>query len=341
MLEDEPLLLESVHRALSPGGYSVRAAGSAEEAAALFAASPADVVISDTDGLSFLGRVRELSPHTQRILATGDADLKRIEEASLEGTVDRYLHKPWDDAALRMVVRSAVAQQRLERQLVQTAQLTVAGQLAAGVAHDINNPLASILAFSQLMRDEPGRSESDLEALRLVAAAATRGKQIVEALLRFVRRSTPEDRGLVDLNSICDDAAALVRPQAKGRSATLSVEHPREQTWAFGNANLLSQVCVNLLQNAIHAVGARGNVLLACAAAGDQVALSVKDDGPGIPADVRPRIFEPFFTTSAEGTGLGLSIVHRIVEHHGGAIRVDSEAGRGATFTVLLPALEP
>src|SRR5262249_20957767 len=119
VVDGEPRVLEAVHRSLSPAGYSVRTSGSAEEGLTLFAASPSEVVISDyamrgMDGLSFLRRVRELSPHTQRILATRHADLKRIDEKSLEGVVDRYLRKPWDAPALRIVVRSAVAQHRLD-----------------------------------------------------------------------------------------------------------------------------------------------------------------------------------------------------------------------------------
>src|SRR5262249_43996121 len=111
VVDGEPRVLEAVHRSLSPAGYSVRTSGSAEEGLTLFAASPSEVVISDyamrgMDGLSFLRRVRELSPHTQRILATRHADLKRIDEKSLEGAVDRYLRKPWDAPALRIVVRS-------------------------------------------------------------------------------------------------------------------------------------------------------------------------------------------------------------------------------------------
>src|SRR5262249_24920207 len=154
-----------------------------------------------------------------------------------------------------------------------------------------------------------------------------RGKQIVEALLRFVRRSPPEERGPVDMNAICGEAVALVRTQTKGRKVALSAEHPREQTWAFGNANQLSQVCVNLLQNAVQAGGARASVVTPGRPGAYQVVLAVKDAGRAPLAEVRARIFEPFFTTKAEGTGLGLSIVHRIVEEHGGSIRFDSEPG--------------
>ena len=121
----------------------------------------------------------------------------------------------------------------------------------------------------------------------------------------------------------------------------LIVDHPPEQTWVEANANQLAQVAINLLQNAVHAVGVKGVITLSCGPRGEHMALSVKDDGSGMTPDVRAHLFEPFFTTKAEGvgTGLGLSIVHRIVEEHGGAITVESEAGQGATFTVFLPPL--
>ena len=492
VVDDDPQVVSAALRSLEKTGFRIRTAETAEEALALFAVAPADIVLSDysmpgMDGLAFLRKVRQLAPHTQRILMTGRADLEAIESANLEGAIDRYLPKPWDPLQLRIVVRSASVQRRLDleneelqrlaarrqqeleqmnasleervrlrtgqlaraklewersfdaisdpvsivtrertvrranlayaaagkrdvrsvpgerchlalfgreepcegcpldlmaggsaqsriaiagrsfrvtayplgsgeavctyrdvtaeeeaaHKLVQTAKLSAAGQLAAGVAHEINNPLASILAFSQLMRDEPGRSEPDLEALRLMSSAALRGKQIVEALLRFVRRTPEGQRAPVDLNFVCEEAAALMRPQIKGLQVTLTVEHPREQTWIEGNANQLSQVLINLLQNAVHAVGTKGNIVLSCGPAGEKVALAVRDDGAGIDPEVRARIFEPFFTTKPEGvgTGLGLSIVHGIVEAHGGAISVESEPGKGAVFTILLPPL--
>jgi two-component system NtrC family sensor kinase len=238
--------------------------------------------------------------------------------------------------------RDITADEESARQMIHSAKLTAAGQLAAGVAHEVNNPLASILAFSQLMKDEPGRSPSDFEALRLISSAALRCKHIVETLLRFVRRSESDEKQPADLNYIVDEAGALMKPQIKGLDVQLTVEHPKEQTWVEGNANQLAQVAINLLQNAVHAVGLKGKIRLFAGPRGEHMVMSVSDDGPGIPPEVRPRIFEPFFTTKAEGvgTGLGLSIVHRIVEDHGGAIVVESEPGQGATFNVVLPPLK-
>jgi two-component system NtrC family sensor kinase len=191
------------------------------------------------------------------------------------------------------------------------------------------------------MKGEAGRNAEDLEALKLIESSALRCKYIVETLLRFVRRPRQDERGPVDVNLVCEEAAALVRPQIKGLQVELSVEHPREQTWVDGNANHLAQVLINLLQNAVHAVGTKGKIRLACGPSNGAVQLLVGDDGPGIPADIRERIFEPFFTTKPEGvgTGLGLSITHRIVEEHRGSIALETEPGAGTTFTITLPPL--
>ncbi len=237
--------------------------------------------------------------------------------------------------------RDVTAEEEVARQLLQSEKLTAAGQLAAGVAHEINNPLASILAFSQIMKGEPGRTPADLEALRLIESSALRCKYIVETLLRFVRRPRQDERGPVDVNQICEEAASLIRPQIKGLQVELSVEHPREQTWVEGNGNHLAQVLINLLQNAVHAVGTQGKIRLACVPVNGAVQVLVGDDGPGMTPDIRARIFEPFFTTKPEGvgTGLGLSITHRIIEEHGGSIAVETEPGAGTTFTITLPPL--
>ncbi|HUJ27423.1 MAG TPA: ATP-binding protein, partial [Myxococcales bacterium] len=229
----------------------------------------------------------------------------------------------------------------MERQLAQSEKLNAAGQLAAGVAHEINNPLASILAFSQVMRAEPGRSAPDVEALKLIESSALRCKYIVEALLKFVRKPQKQ-RSPLDLRTVCEEAVALMRPQIKGLDVQLSLEPPAASSWVLANSNQLVQVLINLLQNAVHAVGTRGRIRVFWSRIGDRVGLSVSDDGPGIPPDIRDRIFEPFFTTKAEGvgTGLGLSITHRIVEEHGGTITVESVPGAGTTFTALFPPLE-
>jgi two-component system NtrC family sensor kinase len=245
---------------------------------------------------------------------------------------------PFADGGTVMVWKDVTDEREVTRRLVQAEKMAAVGQLAGGVAHEINNPLGGILAFAQLMSQDE-RSESDRESLRLIQDAAVRAKRIVESLLRFSRRPRDEERGEIDLARVAEDALFLVQPQLK--AGPVEVLRRLEPARALGNANLLQQVAVNLLVNAVQAVGGRGRITIATRPCGpDRVELVVSDDGPGIPADVASRIFEPFFTTKPEGqgTGLGLSICYRIVEDHGGTIRHDPAPEGGAAFVVQLPA---
>jgi two-component system, NtrC family, sensor kinase len=245
---------------------------------------------------------------------------------------------PFADGGTVAVWKDVTDEREVTRRLVQAEKMAAVGQLAGGVAHEINNPLGGILAFAQLMAQDE-RPESDRESLRLIQDAALRAKRIVESLLRFSRRPRQEERGEVDLVKVVDEAVFLIQPQLKGRQ----VEIVREfvPALAMGNANLLQQVAVNLLVNALQAVGHHGRVTLSTSATQPgRVQLVVADDGPGIPPEVAGRIFEPFFTTKPEGqgTGLGLSICYRIIEDHGGTIHHEPVPGGGAAFVVELPA---
>ena len=219
--------------------------------------------------------------------------------------------------------------------------MAAVGQLAGGVAHEINNPLGGILAFSQLMKRDAGRSAPDQEALQLIEESALRCKRIVESLLQFSRRSRAEDRRTFDLSACVDDACFLFRGQLKqAPSTTLQLSIQRELPQVFGDPAQLGQVVLNLLQNGLHALaGTPGTLSVSTGRRDMAVYFSVTDTGTGISSDVRPHIFEPSFTTKppGQGTGLGLAIAYRIVEDHGGTFEVKTEPARGSTFTVLLP----
>ena len=245
---------------------------------------------------------------------------------------------PFADGGTVVAWKDVTEEREVTRRLVQAEKMAAVGQLAGGVAHEINNPLGGILAFAQLMSQEQ-RPEADHESLRLIQDAAVRAKRIVESLLRFSRRPREEEWGEVDLAKVAEDALFLMQPQLKG--VQVEIVRQLEPALATGNANLLQQVVVNLLVNALQALGHQGRIEIATRPAQPgRVQLVVADDGPGIPSDVAGRIFEPFFTTKPEGqgTGLGLSICYRIVEDHGGTIRHDAARGGGAAFVVEIPA---
>ncbi|MBI5542304.1 MAG: response regulator [Deltaproteobacteria bacterium] len=239
------------------------------------------------------------------------------------------------------IYRETTEEHALTRRMLQTEKLAAVGQLAAGVAHEINNPLGGILAFTQLMQRDPGRAKSDLETLRDIEHAALRCKRIVESLLKFSRRA-PQGKLVFDVNKAVEDAVVLFKAQLKSKpKAHLRQEISAEPLRIEGDANQIEQVVLNLLVNALQALKAgEGTVgVCTCVAEDGAVEIKVEDDGMGILPEVRARLFEPAFTTKppGEGTGFGLAISWSIAESHGGSIEVDSEAGRGSVFTLRLP----
>ncbi len=237
-----------------------------------------------------------------------------------------------------VVWKDVTEEREVTRRLLQAEKMAAVGQLAGGVAHEINNPLGGILAFAQLMSQDE-RSEGDRESLRLIADAAVRAKRIVESLLRFSRRPREDERGEVDLAKVAEDALFLMQSQLK--EGHIATELGLAPAVALGNANQLQQILVNLLVNALQAIGNRGLIRVATGPGKPgHVRAVVSDDGPGIPPDIAGRVFEPFFTTKPEGqgTGLGLSICYRIAEEHGGTIRHEPVPGGGASFVLEIPA---
>jgi len=243
------------------------------------------------------------------------------------------------DGAAVLVFKDVTDEREVGRRLFHAEKMSAVGQLAGGVAHEINNPLGGILAFAQMMAREKDRSADDKESLRLIQDAALRAKRIVESLLRFSRRPKAEERGKVDLTVVCDDALFLLLSQLK--DPRYEVVREFAPAAAIGNANQLQQIVVNLVVNAIQAMHGGGRIVVSTGPAGPgRVRFSVTDEGTGLSEDVSKRIFEPFFTTKPEGqgTGLGLSICYQIAEEHGGSIRAENAPGMGARFTVELPA---
>jgi two-component system NtrC family sensor kinase len=247
-----------------------------------------------------------------------------------------------EEDAFVVVFKDVTEEREVARRLFHAEKMSAIGQLAGGVAHEINNPLGGILAFTQLMSRED-RDPVDLENLKLIQDAAMRAKRIVESLLRFSRRPRDEERGPVDLAHVADEALFLVQAQMKDDRVEVVRDYSTPGL-ALGNANQLQQIFVNLVVNALQAMDGKGRLTLSVGpAAPGRVRASVMDTGPGVSPEIAKRIFEPFFTTKPEGkgTGLGLSICYQIVDDHGGSIRVEPGVEQGASFVVELPAAQP
>ncbi|MFN3973815.1 MAG: sensor histidine kinase [Dehalococcoidia bacterium] len=226
-----------------------------------------------------------------------------------------------------------------QAQLVQSAKMASVGTLAAGIAHEIANPLFAIQGRAELLLRAPERhlaSEKAKEYLATIHTMAQRASQIIRELLTFARtQGTPEP---VHLPEVIEVALDLVGKEVTQQGVEVYKEY-KEVPPIQGVANNLQQVFINLLLNARDAMPHGGTILIRCWAEGDKVKALVKDSGVGIPKEAQARLFEPFFTTKepGKGTGLGLYICHRIVTEHGGRISVMSEEGEGTEVLLEFP----
>lgn len=225
-------------------------------------------------------------------------------------------------------------------QMTRAEHLATLGELAAGLAHEIRNPLAGIAGVIEIIgRDLPEASPAR-EVLQEVQREVLHIKRILSDLLDYARPRAPDFR-LTDLNTTAEHAVALARQQALSRPIEIElrcadglppVEHDTAQ---------IQQVLLNLLLNAIQAIPAEGRVTVSLEARGGFALITVSDTGRGIAPEHLPSIFRPFFTTKGQGTGLGLSLARRIVESHGGRLEVTSQLGKGSVFSAWLPLRRP
>jgi PAS domain S-box-containing protein len=226
-----------------------------------------------------------------------------------------------------------------ERRLMQSAKLAAIGELVAGVAHELNNPLTVVKTTAALLETElSGEAAADARAIR---EHADRAARIVRGLLHFARR-TPPERLPTDLNQVVARVCAFREDGLRAGHVALETRLAPDLPLTLADGPQLEQVVLNLVNNAEQAIASgrgRGRVTVATGAGEGSLRIRVEDDGPGIPGEVLARVFDPFFTTRAvgEGTGLGLAVSHGIVAEHGGSITARSEPGAGAVFTVEIP----
>jgi signal transduction histidine kinase len=225
-----------------------------------------------------------------------------------------------------------------QSQLVQSAKMAAIGELAAGVAHELNNPLTSVLGFAELLMWQTQPEDPDWNDLNTIAEEARRARNIVRDLLDFARQSesSPEPS---NVNELLVQTLALLRRQLANEDVELVEDYASDLPTLVLSINGIKQTFLNLISNALQAMPQGGTLTVSTALIGDEVAVGIADTGTGIPDDELPRIFEPFFTTKpvGRGTGLGLSVSLGIVQEHGGRITVQSRVCEGSLFTVWLP----
>ena len=246
-----------------------------------------------------------------------------------------------------VLVEDVTLPKRLERQMLLTERLSTAGRLVAGVAHELNNPLATIAGCAEVLRERARDPElCALDAfkdfpgyLALIEDEAYRCKEFTGSLLQFVREPGSR-RAPTDLNALVEKTLELLRHQPRFAESRMLTDLDPALPEVVANEGQLRQVVLGLSANALEAMEGRGTLLARTRPLDNgEVEVALVDEGPGIAAHVLPRIFDPFFTTKppGQGTGLGLAIAQGIVADHGGRIEVTSRVGEGSTFRVLLP----
>ena len=280
--------------------------------------------------------------------------VRRTEEEiaiASEARVIRLTAAPLPDAGdggTRVIVlaEDVTLAKRLERQMLLTERLTTAGRLAAGVAHELNNPLATIAGCAESLVGRlaeamipDAEAEADFRRyLGLIQEEAFRCKDITGSLLQFVREPGSR-RGLTDMNALVLKTIELLSHQARFSASSFATELTPDLPFVTANEGQLRQVFLGLAANALEAMDGRGRLTFRTRLTRDEVDVEFEDEGPGIPDDVLARIFDPFFTTKppGQGTGLGLAIAQGIVADHGGRIDVTTRPGKGSVFRVVLP----
>lgn len=267
-----------------------------------------------------------------------------ITEKSIKGEILKYWTYPVFNGEKELVSvvsygRNITNQKRIEQQLIQSEKLTGIGRLAAGVAHELNNPLASILGFSELMLESIGKDSPLHEFLIDIIESANQSKKIVTGLLEYARQSVSKT-GSHNIIKVIDRTVSLVKHTLKVKEISVIVDNEEDLPGIKVDMQKTIQVFLNIITNAIDSMPDGGKLFIKTRKESDKyISVGFRDSGIGIPEENLNKIFDPFFTTKEAGigTGLGLSICLGIIEQQNGKIDVKSEFGKGTTFKISLP----
>jgi signal transduction histidine kinase len=365
-VDDEPYAIETLQRQFRRE-FTILTAPSGAEGLAILSQRDVALVLSDQRmpdmvGTQFLARVRAQYPDTIRMLLTAYSDLESVVDAINVGNVSRYLTKPYDEREVRMAFRDGIERyvlvkerDRLYAEKIETLKrvaranrLSAVGTLAAGLAHEINNPLVPISTFLQMLpakrRETPDDSEYWGTLYQVTVKEVERIRGLIRQLLtysKFTGAAAPSLEA-ADLNALLRQIAVLLASQGRTQGVSIEVKPDTSLGLVYMDQERMKQVFLNLMLNAIQAMPSGGTLTVSSRATtvrgAPHVELRVTDTGVGIPEDNLERLFTPFFTTKGhEGSGLGLLTCHQVVDEHRGTISVESAVGRGTTFVVSLP----
>ena len=244
--------------------------------------------------------------------------------------------RQWGETLERKVEKRTAELKAMQAHLIQSEKLAGVGKLAAGIAHEINNPLTCVLTNSSLMLADLSPDDPRREDLQTIIDETLRCRKIVKGLLDFARQTKPQKQ-VLSINKTVEDVLALIRNQASFQNIAIQTELDPLLPPVFADADQMRQVILNIVLNGADAMAQGGKLHIRSHSNSNHVELNISDTGSGIPEEIRDKLFEPFFSTKKTGTGLGLSIAYGILERHGGKLEVESAPNRGATVTVILP----
>jgi len=363
LVDDEADFLSIMSERMKNRGMDVSTAASAKEAIEMAEAESFDAIILDLqmpgmDGLEALKTLKANRPELQVIFLTGHATVEKSVQAMKLGAMD-LMEKPADLKTLaekikiaqakKMILVEKQAEEKRKEQKIEAGKLTSVGDLASGIAHEINNPIAIMVEeagwLSDLLNDEDLANPQNLEefrrALQQIKTQGGRCKEITHKLLFFAKKTDSRVRD-VQINEIIGEIVSASEQRTRDSNINIVMQLNPELPKVAGSPSEMQQVLLNLINNAIDAIGSGGgSITISSRLEGENVTIDVADTGQGIPDGLTNRIFDPFFTTKpvGKGTGLGLSICYGIINKMGGDITVDSRVGIGTTFHVHLPAL--
>ncbi len=301
-----------------------------------------------------IGPVKKLLDHTQRVargelehrteIPRGD-ELGELSEAFNEMTLKlkatRGELQEWANTLEAKVEDRTQEIQQIQGKLIRSEKLASLGELVAGIAHEINNPLTGILMFSSMLEDDPRVDDSLKADMETIIRETQRCATIVRELLDFSKERVPQKK-LESLHRIMDKTLALVQHQPAFHNIEVIKDYRPELPQTLVDPNQIEQVFMNILLNAGQSMSAGGRLTISSSLVenGRDLQVKISDTGCGIPPETLSKIFDPFYTTKGtSGTGLGLSVSYGIIENHGGQIEVESEPGEGTTFNIVLPLM--
>lgn len=315
-----------------------------DQAIKLFGAVKADEILSrsvmDLFHPDYHAAIRERIHE----LVEGRAQVPMLEEKiitlsgrSVDAEVSAARFVDEEGPAILVMLRDISERKRLQEQLRKTERIAELGTVASGMAHEIGTPMNVILGRAEYLMDRVG-DEPIKKGLQTIITQVERITRVMNQLLSFARRKTPE-RGALDLKQVVEDSLEMFHERLTRSQIQLELMLADPCPMVLADADQMSQVMINLVMNAVHAMPEGGTLRVALAPELQMVRLTIADTGHGIPREVIKKIFDPFFTTKefGKGTGLGLTVVKGIIEEHQGSIAVESQEGAGTTFTILLP----